>query len=1463
LLSGSTLYGTTEQGGSAGYGTIYKIGTSGSGFSILYNFTGGNDGSYPKDALALSSAGTTLYGTASGRGSANYGTLFSVSTAGTNFITLYTFTDASDGADPVGGLILSGNALYGATAGDGETTYGTVFDLSLTTGTSYQLNYSVTGDVDVSKLKGNETDPAVAVNPNSPTNVFTVAVSSATNLLFTSYTANGITWTTGSITNANGNYSPYGEPTVAWDANSNLFVAYEPASFQGIAVLYSTNGGTNFFALTNLVPNDVTDQPRITAGLAGTPTNSVWLVYKDYSLPNTPLVAQGLTTTNIGAAGIGAFGPQLVIPGSSNGGFPDIAIGPNNQVMVAYQNNPLSAVTSKVFVNVNTNASLTNGFGPAITVASNAIGGFTYIPAEMSANGINAGVGLAWDMDTASPFYGRAYAIYSSAVSGRPAAINVELQYSINNGTTWSAPVQVNDDTGNTYSHFLPRIALDQSTGSIALCWDDCRNDSGSEAGIAVPIPPAGTNDFTNVFTTDNEANDDYMPYGTVSLSGGTSFTPNVPLIPTNVTKNASAGSQIFASSAALANNVNGLGHHLGLAYAAGNTYPVWPDNSGATTGNPDGSQKNFDLCSTISAVLQTADLGVGLVVTPTNGLTSDEIIAYYVIVTNYGPSTANSVVLMDTLPAGVTLVSVTPAAGGSFSLGQSGLSQTITFDFSSMAKNQIITNLIRITASQSGWATNTVSATSSLPDPNLANNSLTTNNLIDPEDLAVSITSSTNEADIGAPVNYSVTVTNLGPAANGLVFITNTIPSTLTQITNVVVTNGGTWVLTNKTLIFSLGTIPVSNSVTVSYSAYSVSLGSQYQFITNAVFATSTDFDPNYTNNYATNIVPILGEDLAVGISPSATNVNIGDTVTYTLNITNLGPSSTGNLVLTNVLSVNAGQITLVDLPPGSGSVSGNTISFSMGTLGVGQIITVVYTAVAESVGSTNTNMISSVTVTSSDFDTNLANNTALAMTTINGEDLAFGLVGAPNTVPAGQPITYTETVTNLGLSTNGVISVTNILSTNVSSIAVLSAPGTYAINGHSVVFQVGTLGVGQAASIVFTAVPTSIGTAIDTATAGSPDFDTNLLNNSAQATTTVVAPAALVSNFTVYPFASSAFIVWSTPFPTTSQVAYGLTTNYGNITSLSPSVTNHVVLLTGLVRNTNYYFNAMTWGQGVYSATNGSFATMDSLILNTQDASYSGTWSQGSSSISGCYGSYFNTAITTPYNPTASAIYTPTIPVPGFYNVSVWYPQNTNFATDTQIFVTGATNVVVQSVNQTTNGGSWQPLATNVYYAVGTGGNAIVYNDTGDSNHFVAANAMQWTYAGSQDYPSNGVPPAWWTSFYFGTNTAAAISNYTAYVFGTAPNDPADTPDYWLSFPSSNTVAVAFAPYLGDRIYQLQTTTNLAGAQWMTLTNQPVVDTNASGIYTNGTGNGVFTLIQTNTAPAFFRISAQLAPE
>jgi uncharacterized repeat protein (TIGR03803 family) len=115
ILSGSTLYGMTTYGGDTGVGTIFSIATNGSGFTLLHEFAGGgSDGKRPLHSNLIIS-GSTLYGTTYNGGDADLGTIFSIATNGSGFTLLHEYEGNSDGSLPDGGLILSGSTLYGMT----------------------------------------------------------------------------------------------------------------------------------------------------------------------------------------------------------------------------------------------------------------------------------------------------------------------------------------------------------------------------------------------------------------------------------------------------------------------------------------------------------------------------------------------------------------------------------------------------------------------------------------------------------------------------------------------------------------------------------------------------------------------------------------------------------------------------------------------------------------------------------------------------------------------------------------------------------------------------------------------------------------------------------------------------------------------------------------------------------------------------------------------------------------------------------------------------------------------------------------------------------------------------------------------------------------------------------------------------------------------------------------------------
>lgn len=144
--SGTNFYGTAQSGGTNGNGTLFAVNTNGL-FSLLYTFptndpiSGANlPGATPNGGLVLS--GSTLYGTAQSGGSSGNGAIFSISTNGTGITALHNFAGgSSDGASPSGGLVMGGSTLFGTTQLGGSPGNGVVFSL---TGSTFSLLHPFT-----------------------------------------------------------------------------------------------------------------------------------------------------------------------------------------------------------------------------------------------------------------------------------------------------------------------------------------------------------------------------------------------------------------------------------------------------------------------------------------------------------------------------------------------------------------------------------------------------------------------------------------------------------------------------------------------------------------------------------------------------------------------------------------------------------------------------------------------------------------------------------------------------------------------------------------------------------------------------------------------------------------------------------------------------------------------------------------------------------------------------------------------------------------------------------------------------------------------------------------------------------------------------------------------------------------------------------------------------------------------
>jgi hypothetical protein len=431
---------------------------------------------------------------------------------------------------------------------------------------------TVPTNVDVSQRVGNESEEAIAVNPTNPNNIVIVTnIAEGKTGLFKAVSFDGgATWTREIIADTEHNPAdPLGDsccdPSLAFDAYGNLFLSYLYNVEINVPIALSTDGGLNFRVIANIAkPAKTTgtgerqgvfrwvDQETIVTG-AGT----VWVVVN----AGGPMIAAGAPVTGLGH--VGSFSPAELIPGTNNCTYGDVAIGPAGQVMNVCTLTESGQGSGKLFVNVDPDGLGPAGFGDRVFVTTTHIGGFDFIPPQPDRS-VDAEPGLGWDR-TDGAHAGRVYLVYTNERKNESDDTDVMVRHSDDGGATWSDPTRVNDDaTAN--SQFLPRLALDPTSGELAVSWYDSRNDLGT----------GGEGDTNGV------ANDDAQLWGAFSADGVT-FGPNLQI---------SAGT----SNSQVSGNHIDFGDYSGLAFFGGVAHPAWSDNSNSTSDNPEGALHKLDI---------------------------------------------------------------------------------------------------------------------------------------------------------------------------------------------------------------------------------------------------------------------------------------------------------------------------------------------------------------------------------------------------------------------------------------------------------------------------------------------------------------------------------------------------------------------------------------------------------------------------------------------------------------------------------------------------------------------------------------------------------------------------------------------------------------------------------------------------------------------------------------------------
>ena len=230
------FYGTTSAGGTNNAGTVFKTGTDGA-LTILYSFTGGNDGTYPNAALVPGGDGS-FYGTTAYGGTNGDGTVFKISTNGA-LTTLYSFTGGTDGRSPNGLTQGSDGIFYGTTGGGGSNNLGVVFKMTAN-GAATPLHSFIGGNEGAgpgSRLMQGTDGFFYGTTTYGGTNNAGTAFKISTNGLFASL------YVFGSVRNTNGISLDGGNP--------NELVQGSDGSFYGTTQSGGTNGYGTVFKMSN------------------------------------------------------------------------------------------------------------------------------------------------------------------------------------------------------------------------------------------------------------------------------------------------------------------------------------------------------------------------------------------------------------------------------------------------------------------------------------------------------------------------------------------------------------------------------------------------------------------------------------------------------------------------------------------------------------------------------------------------------------------------------------------------------------------------------------------------------------------------------------------------------------------------------------------------------------------------------------------------------------------------------------------------------------------------------------------------------------------------------------------------------------------------------------------------------------------------------------------------------------
>ena len=484
-----------------------------------------------------------------------------------------------------------------------------------------------------------------------------------------------------------------------------------------------------------------------------------------------------------------------------------------------------------------------------------------------------------------------------------------------------------------------------------------------------------------------------------------------------------------------------------------------------AITFDPNNSNNT---ASAVTTIQDEADLSVSKSDSP-DPVTAGEQLTYTITYDNLGLSDATGVVVTDVLPAGVTLVSLTPDQGSCDVLGG-----TITCDVGAVAAadpaGQIVVVVDIDPSTPDGTTlTNTVSIAGDQVDPNSANDSATEETTVATSaDVSLTKSDAPDPVVAGEQLTYTLDYANAGPSDSQDVSVVDGLPAGVTFVS--ATSDQGSCSEAASTVTCDLGTLPAGASGQIVI-VVDVDPSTPPGTITNTATANPNTADPNFTNNSVSVDTTVVAEaDMSISKDDAMDPVFAGGEVVYTVGYENLGPSDAASVQVVDTLPAGVVFVSAVS-DDGSCSEASGVVTCDLGTIPAGAAgeITIVVEVPADASEGTVTN---SVTVSTDTDDPEPDNDTATEDTTIEtSADLSVTKTVSPSAVNAGDNVTYTITYSNAGPSTAVDVVVTDTLSSALTFVSATPSSGSCSEAAGTVTCNVGDVAAGGGGNVMIVA--------------------------------------------------------------------------------------------------------------------------------------------------------------------------------------------------------------------------------------------------------------------------------------------------------------------------------------------------------------------------------------------------------